>query len=81
MVDLVSLNCLMYSGACKFVNPIEFSTFVHKYNQNNQSFTQVLQKVKDNLIKQMRLKYYTWPVRFEENDPKLHVSGKTCEPL
>ncbi len=51
-----------YSAAGKFVNPLEFSTFLHKYDpKHHQIFAQVLKVDKENPIKQM------------DNDPILHI--------
>ncbi len=45
-----------YSTTGKFVNPLEFSIFLHKYDpKHNQIFAKVL---KENPIKQMTLKYF-----------------------
>ncbi len=50
---------ISYSAAGKFVNPLEFSIFLHKYDpKHNQIFTQVLIVDKENPIKQMRQKYF-----------------------
>ncbi len=49
----------IYSATGKFVNPLEFSIFLHKYDpKHNQIFAQVLKVDKDNPIKQMRHKYF-----------------------
>ncbi len=60
----------IYSAAGKFVNPLEFSIFLHKYDpKHNQIFAQVLKVDKENPIKQMRQKY----LFIQENDPILHI--------
>ncbi len=49
----------IYSAAGKFVNPLEFSIFLHKYDpKHNQIFAQILKVDKENPIKQMRQKYF-----------------------
>ena len=47
----------IYSAAWKFVNPLDFSVFLHKYDlKHDQIFTQVLKLDKVNPFKQMRPK-------------------------
>ncbi len=42
-----------------FVNPLEFSIFLHKYDpKHHQIFIQVLKVDKENQIKQVREKYF-----------------------
>ncbi len=49
------LHMHIYSAAWKFVNPLEFSIFLHKYDpKHHQIFAQVLKVDKENPIKQMR---------------------------
>ncbi len=48
----------IYSAAWKFVNPLELSIFLHKYDpKHHQTFAQVLKVDKENPIKQMRQIY------------------------
>ncbi len=50
----VNYSC-KYRDAVKFVNLLEFSIFLHKYDpKHNQIFTKVLKVDKENPIKQMR---------------------------
>ncbi len=64
---------MTYSAAWKFVNPLEFSIFLHKSDpKHNQIFAQVL-KDKENPIKQMRQKYFLCHLYIQENDSILHI--------
>ncbi len=48
---------ITYIAAWKFVNPLEFSIFLHKYNpKHHQIFTQGLKEDKENPIKKIRQK-------------------------
>ncbi len=70
----ISLFPYIYSAAGKFVDPLEFSIFLHKYDpKHNQIFTQVLKVDKENPIKQMRQKYFICHLFIQENDPVLHI--------
>ncbi len=52
----------VYSAAWKFVNPLEISIFLHKYDpKHNQIFEQALKVDKEN------------PLFIQENDPILHI--------
>ena len=47
-------KCGKYSGACKFVNPVEFSIFIQKFElKNHQIFSQVQKVDKENQAKQI----------------------------
>ncbi len=65
---------MLYSAAWKFVNPLEFSIFLHKYDpKHNQIFAQILKVDKENPIKQLRQKYFLFHSFIRENDPILHI--------
>ncbi len=62
----------IYSAAWKFVNPLEYSIFLHKYDPQLQIFAQVLKVDKENPIKQMRQKYFLCHLFTQENGPIMH---------
>ncbi len=63
------LYIYIYIAAWKFVNPLQFSIFLHKYDpKHHQIFTQVLNVDKENPIKQMRQKNLCH-LFIEKNDP------------
>ena len=66
----------IYSAAWKFVNPLEFVLFLHKYDLKlNQISIYILKVDKETSDKQMRQKPYTcaFSLFIEENDPMLHI--------
>ncbi len=64
----------IYSAAWKFVNPLEFSIFLHKYDTKHyQIFAQVLKVDRENPIKQIRQKYFLCHLFIQENYPILHI--------
>ncbi len=64
----------MYSAAWKFVNLLQFSIFLHKYDpKHHQIFTQVQKVDKENPIQQMRQKYSLRHLFSEKYDPLLPI--------
>ncbi len=56
----VCIYIYIYSAAWKFVNPLEFSIFLHKYDpKHNQIFAQVLKVDKENWIKTNETKIFS----------------------
>ncbi len=73
-VKTVIVISRFFNISWKFVNPLEFSVFLHKYDPKyNQIFAQVLQVDKENPIKQIRQKYFLCHLFIHENDPILHI--------
>ncbi len=68
-----------YSAAGKFVNPLECSIILHKYDpKHNQIFVKkkkkkVLKVDRENPIKQMTQKYFLCHLFIQENYPILHI--------
>ncbi len=64
----------VYCSAGTFVNPLEFSIFLHKHDpKRHRIFAQVLKVDKENPLKQMRQKYFLCHLFIQENDPILHI--------
>ncbi len=72
-----------HSAARKFVNPLEFSIFLHKCDPKHiQIFAQVLKVDKENPIKQIRQKYFIVIYLFRKMiQYYISVNAKVCESL
>ncbi len=65
-------NYIYCSAAWKFVNPLEFYIFLHKYDPKQSDF-RTSPESRQREPNQMRQKYFLCHLFIQENDPILHI--------